>query len=374
MAAVSRGVGRRTGDGVSAWYAFCTLAAVVVAGAAGLAPVWQFLHGQWTNMYGPFSHGYLTLGMSGWLAWRGWQANPPGRLAPDWRGAAPLGVLMLMLVGMALADIDGSRALLVPLVLVAVAWVLFGLAAAKRLALPAAFLYFAIAPVWLLEYPLQMLAAGVVGQAVSATGITAYIEGEFIYLPAGVFEIAGACSGVSYFIAGLTLAGFYALMYLRGLRSRLLLFSVAGIVAIASNWVRIYALVLIGHFTDMQHRLVEDHYSFGWVVFVIMFFPVLVFARRLEIHEIRSASNAAVPALHQSGAPETQLAGKTSQWLLAGVGAALLLCLPLLANQSWSSGASAETAGDARARLASLERLANNTVVNPLFIPEMSGR
>jgi len=309
-----------------AWPLMVAAILAVVASAIAQEALWRQMHAMWSSLYGDYSHGYLTAALSVWLGWRYWRAAPPAALAPDWRGVVALSALVAMLAVMELVFISaGTRLLLVPPLFLACVWVLFGSAAARVLMLPALFFYYSIAPAWLLGDLLQWLTATVVGTGVAASGITAYIQNEFIHLPAGVFEIANACSGVSYFVAGLTLASFYALMYLRCWRSRWLLVGVAALVSLASNWLRVYILIMVGHFSQMQHWLVSDHHTFGWVVFLLLFAPVLLLARRLEDREVTAEDGA--PA---AGSPMAMISAPVAGFPLAGVLVAALLLSPAL--------------------------------------------
>jgi hypothetical protein len=41
------------------------------------------------------------------------------------------------------------------------------------------------------------------------------------------------------------------------------------VLALITNWVRVFIIVVVGHVTEMQHYLVaKEHYSFGWFMFV----------------------------------------------------------------------------------------------------------
>ncbi|ADH86437.1 exosortase C-terminal domain/associated protein EpsI [Desulfurivibrio alkaliphilus] len=338
------------------WRALLATILVLIAGAIGLEPIWRWLHAQWSSVHGIYSHGYLNLMLSMWMGYRYWRRDPPDRLRPDWRGAVPLAGLVGLLAIMGLVFIDASRSLLLPPVFLCCVWLLFGAPAVRRLLLPALFLYFAIAPFWLFNVPLQSLAAVVVGQVIVFSGFTAYLDGKFIHIPAGIFEIAQGCSGVSYFVAALTLACFFALMYLRKKRYRLLLVGVAGLAAIFSNWVRIYTLILIGHFTDMQHSLVAEHNTYGWIVFLVFFAPVLMLARWLEGRELATVGASAAtnafgarklgfgatsPGSQSSGV--TSLAGSLASWSGAAVLASTLLLVPALVG--WGGSLSSSPAG-----------------------------
>ncbi len=266
------------------------LAALVLAGAfaVGLADMLAVLHFNWTELYGHFEHGYLVLALSVWMGWQYWRTAPAmGRTAPDWLAAVPLVVILALLAVMGHMGINSTRLALFPALLLAGIALVGGRAVMLRLLWPVLFLYFAMPHWWLFNGLLQDLTTAVVTQVVAFTGPPAYMEGNVVHIRAGVFEIASGCSGLNYLMTGTALAGFYALMYLRSWPARLKLLALAAAVSLFANWVRVYALIVIGHVTDMRHYLiVVEHHSFGWGLFMVMMVGVLLAARSMELREV----------------------------------------------------------------------------------------
>lgn len=256
---------------------------VLVAGAAfGLSALWPSLHAQWSGSY-TYNHGYLVLALALWMAWRHWRQRPPRELRPDWLALPVLAALVALLGLLELLFVNVPRLLLLPLLFVACVWLVLGRDAARRLFWPAVFVYFAL-PIWnVLNAVLQSVTTLVVTRMVAISDVPAFIEGNFVHIPAGTFEIAEGCSGLHYFIVGLALSAFYGLMYLATWPRRALLFVLTAAVAALINWIRVYLVILAGHLTDMQHYLVTvEHYNFGWLLFAIGLVPVLLLARRME--------------------------------------------------------------------------------------------
>jgi EpsI family protein len=133
--------------------------------------------------------------------------------------------------------------------------------------------------------------------------IPLYVEGNFITIPEGVFEVAGGCAGLHFFIVALTIASLQAYLYVASSWRRLALIGAAALVALVTNWVRVGSLVAIGHYSDMQHYLItHDHYYYGWVLFAIALVPLFVIARRLEAED-GVGSNDAAPSLVRAEGP-----------------------------------------------------------------------
>lgn len=150
---------------------------------------------------------------------------------------------------------------------------------------PFAFLVF-IFPFWgALASPLQSLSVYVVSALMSLTSIPVYVENEFVTIPAGVFEIAEGCSGLRYVIVSAAISSLYVFLYLKTTRSALIFTTVALVGALVTNWLRIVALIVIGHQTEMQSSLMTDHNNFGWYIYI----PVAIFqfyiGRKLEDRE-----------------------------------------------------------------------------------------
>lgn len=265
---------------------------VIACSAVGMASLAPGLHILWTDPFGAFSHGYLVVVLSVWLSIHYWREAPPERLAP-WPPALLLIIaLLLARASMEVMFINSARFVLIPFILLASIAFVFGRGAARTLLWPILYLLFALPQWWPLNSVLQSITSKVVGLLVDATNLPAYVEGNFIQVPAGMIEVATGCSGLNYFISALALAGFYAFMYLKRWRNRGALLLAAAVMACLSNWIRVSTIVVLGIVTDMQHYLVRvDHLYFGWVLFLVLMIPVLWLGRRLEDAEAPAESS-----------------------------------------------------------------------------------
>jgi EpsI family protein len=314
-------------------------ALVIVAAAAlfGLSSSLALLHANWTAWYGPAEHGYLVLAASLWLAITNWRADPPRSLKPDWWAVLPLLTLVTLLAGLELLFVNNSRLLLLPPLALAVVALVFGREALRRLFVPALFLYFALPQWWAINGLLQSTTITAVTHALRWTRVPAFVDESFVQLPSGTFEIASGCSGLNYLQAATALAAFHGLLSLSTWRNRFLLVAVAAGVAVAFNWVRVYAVVLVGYFSEMQHYLVtNEHHTFGWVLFMTSMVPVYLFAMRLERGERRSVGAAATSVSYHAS-PSRLL-------VPAAVAAAAMLLLPTALQPAAASDVAASTA------------------------------
>ena len=128
-------------------------------------------------------------------------------------------------------------------------------------------------PGWgLLTAILQKVSTNAVTFLMSYSGIPTFVEGNFVTIPAGVFEIAGGCSGLRYLIVSLAISSLFSFLYIKNTKKALLFFTVAILGALITNWIRITALILIGEYTDMQSDLMTDHNVFGWYLYIPFMF------------------------------------------------------------------------------------------------------
>jgi EpsI family protein len=183
--------------------------------------------------------------------------------------------------------------LLLPLLVFAAIWAAGGHRLARRAAFPVFYLYFAL-PVWdAIDAPLQSLTTDASLGLLSLTGIPVLAEGNVIHIPEGAFEIATSCNGLHFVIVALAIATVHGYVEGYDRRSRVMLLLIATALAIATNLVRIFCVIVAGHLTDMQHFLVRvDHYYFGWVLFAISLL-LYVFA------------SSRIPLLRHEAAPTT---------------------------------------------------------------------
>lgn len=154
----------------------------------------------------------------------------------------------------------------------------FGVRAAKEHIILLLLPVFAI-PIWdQLNNTLVDWSAFVVGELVRLMSMPAVIDGNSIFIPDGEIVIADGCSGLRYFTISLAIA--YLISYLNNysIKKLALMLLVAAVIGLATNWLRIFILVVIGYETKMQSSLMADHEYFGWFLFALIAFPAIYFA------------------------------------------------------------------------------------------------
>jgi exosortase A len=229
-----------------------------------------------------YTHGWLILGITFWLILRDDRFERIAWSPNLWAVGAYCVCSLAWLVAYR-AGMESAHEFVAPfLIWLALASVL-GTQAAALASFPIFFVLFAV-PIWDVLSPyLQSASAVMVGHMLHVSGINAYVDGNFVHIPAGVFEIAGGCSGIHFVMVGLALGALYGELARDSIRTRVLLCACALLLALVANWVRIYVIVVAGHLTNMQHYLVRvEHYRFGWVVFAVTMALFFFIASRLE--------------------------------------------------------------------------------------------
>ncbi|MFN5779771.1 MAG: exosortase A, partial [Novosphingobium sp.] len=118
-----------------------------------------------------------------------------------------------------------------------------------------------------LVHQLQMITAALTIALVKISGIPAVIDGVFIDTPAGLFEVAEACSGVKFLIAMIALGALVANVCFRSWKRRALFMALCVAAPILANGVRAWATILAAQYVGAEKAGGFDHIVYGWVFF-----------------------------------------------------------------------------------------------------------
>lgn len=151
----------------------------------------------------------------------------------------------------------------------------------KNILLPTSLIVMAL-PAWYLLIPfLQTMTVFGVTSALSLIDIPIFIESNFIHIPNGVIHVAGGCSGLKYLQTAIAISIIMALLQSHQWKKIVITIFFAALLAIISNWIRVFILILVGHYSGLDHPLMKDHDDLGWVVFLITLKPLIIIDRRL---------------------------------------------------------------------------------------------
>jgi exosortase A len=260
-------------------------------------PSWMSLAEKWSQMDQGYSHGFMVFALFVYLL--------GDRIAQiDFKEIQPFYFIIPVLVGLSLlnilswhADIQLIQWLTLPLLFLGFFVCIYGVSQSKKLLFPIGFLMFAI-PIWdYLTLPLQEIAVTITSALLSFVNIPAFIDGLYVSIPQGTFEIAGGCSGLRYLLVILTLSSLHGYLNYSLWRTKVTLITIACVLGLVTNWLRIFFIIVIGYKTDMQSSLIKEHELFGWVLFAIILIPLFFIAQKLpgyfndEIPEQIKATN-----------------------------------------------------------------------------------
>ncbi|MDO3722575.1 exosortase/archaeosortase family protein [Marinobacter sp. chi1] len=206
-----------------------------------------------------------------------------------------------------LVRLDTLTYLVLPAGLVATAWALIGLQGALVF-IPHVLFFSLSLPIWADIVPfLVELASIVVGSWVNWLGMTALIEGNSITLPYGRMVIADGCSGIRYFAISILLAMMTSILNDFRWRGWLITLAIAATIGLVANWVRITILVAVGYESNMQHDLINDHETMGWIVYAGFILPAFYFSP-VHKRELDSSSKPAFTSLNRTNVTAMLLA------------------------------------------------------------------
>jgi len=249
-------------------------------------PALRWLVREWlTNDY--YSHGWLVLPVSCFLAWRLW---PRGARTPSNLGLVPVALGLLGYLAALLNKAYFLAALALIILLAGLVWFFMGTKALGRLAFPIGFLVLMV-PLPFVEaasLPLQLLTGSCSTAVARLAGVDATVRGAQVTVP-GVDLVVGAqCSGLRSIVALLTLVAIFVFVLEGPWWGRLLLALSAVPVAIVGNILRVASLLWVADTWGAGAGLTYYHDYSGIVFFLIAFVLLLALSRVFRCREIRA--------------------------------------------------------------------------------------
>jgi exosortase len=142
------------------------------------------------------------------------------------------------------------------LFIIGAALVLVGTKITKIILFPLVYLVFALPlPIVVIDkisFPLKVFVAKVGVNIVSFLGISVFREGFLITIPAGTLVVGNPCSGLRSIITFLALGALFAYSFKMSRLKKWLLFLASLPIAVASNMIRVTALILISHYYGLD--------------------------------------------------------------------------------------------------------------------------
>ena len=263
-----------------AWRYPLARVALVWAGLIGLTQRdWATMFDKWWNI-STYNHVLFVPIIVGWLVWT--RRGELARLAPEpwWPGMVAIaGSLFLWLLG-TIAGVNSASQLGAVAMLQASILALLGPRVSAAIVFPLGFMLFLVPFGDELVPALQMITAKLVIELTHLSGIPAVIEGVFIDTPAGLFEVAEACSGVKFLVAMIALGALVAHTCFRSWKRRVLFLAAAIILPILANGVRAWGTIYVAQSQGIEFAVGFDHIFYGWIFFALVVFVLLAAAWR----------------------------------------------------------------------------------------------
>ena len=254
----------------------CIPLVLCIAYAQSLSEIFE----EWTGN-GPYSHGFLAFAIALWITWKKKTAFHKIQSTFNWYA-----LLIILSGGLAwsmanLVNVQLIQLMSLPAIIFGTIVAIFGWQSFRVLSIP--FIAFVLVlPIWnFLQVPLQIISAQVTYQGLRLINIPTLKEGFHFTVPGGQFIVEPACSGLGFFLTSCLLAILFIYFnQLRGVKGLgFFLFAIA--LAIVSNWIRILTIMIVGNYTQMDHIIVQDHLTFGWVIYCLMLIPFFLVGQYL---------------------------------------------------------------------------------------------
>jgi exosortase A len=155
---------------------------------------------------------------------------------------------------------------------------LLGPAVARALTFPLFYAFFMVPGGDEIVAPLQILTAKIAMALLGLFGVPAHIDGIFITIPNGYFEVAEACSGAKFVIAMTAYGALVCNVCFRRWGRRIAFLAGALTLSVLANGVRAFATIYVAHLTSVDAAVGFDHVVYGWVFFALVMVVVMAAA------------------------------------------------------------------------------------------------
>ncbi|NBC36077.1 exosortase A [Novosphingobium sp. FSY-8] len=260
----------RAGGLPEEWRAPLVQLAAVWAGLIALFwPEWRAMAHQWWDS-STYNHILMVPAIVGWLV----AQRLPGlfalRAAAWGPGLAGLGAaLVLWVLGAFAGFAQVTQIAAVAMLMMAVPMVL-GPRVAAGVLFPLCYMAFLVPFGDELVPLLQTITAHITIALVHVSAIPAQIDGVFIHTPAGLFEVAEACSGVKFLVAMTAFGALCAHVCFLDWRRRAGFMALCVVVPVLANGVRAWGTVYAAQIWGREVAGGIDHIIYGWVFFAIV--------------------------------------------------------------------------------------------------------
>ena len=251
---------------------------------------------QWWNS-STYGHCLFILPLVAWLVWQ--RRNEIIQVEP--RAWLPgLAVLAVAAFGWLIGEAAGvaliRHAALIAMVQATVLTIL-GPSVLRALLFPLFYLVFLIPFGDEFVPAMQTITAKMTMALLHLAQIPAHIDGVFITIPNGWFEVAEACAGVKFLVAMVAYGALVANVCFRSWRRRAVFMLLCVIAPILANGVRAFGTIYAAHLTSVEAATGFDHIIYGWFFFAFVMLLVMAVSWRFFDRKIGDIWLTKVPAV-----------------------------------------------------------------------------
>ncbi len=258
---------------------------LVLVGACWLALIiafwgdWTAMADQWWNS-STYNHVILIPLIIAWLFHQ--RLGELKQIAPGgwWPGLLGFAGAVLLWVLGSCASVALVTQIAAVAMLITAALAILGPYAGAALAFPLGYMLLLVPFGDELVSPMQMITAAITVWLVHLSGIKAGISGVFIDTPAGLFEVAEACSGVKFLVAMFAFAVLVANVCFVSWARRIAFIAMALIVSVLANGIRAWGTIFAAQYIGAERAGGIDHLIYGWVFFGLVIVATLALAWR----------------------------------------------------------------------------------------------
>lgn len=289
---------------------------------------WAAMADQWWNI-STYNHALLVPLILGCLVWQ--RVPQLAGLTPRawWPGAATFGAAALLWALGAFAELNLARQAGALAMMGGAVLALLGPRVAAALAFPLGYSAFLVPLGEELVPALQMVTAEITIALVRLSEIPARIDGVFIETPAGLFEVAEACSGVKFLIAMVAFGVLVANVCFVSWRRRAAFLALCVIVPILANGIRAWGTIAVAQVKGAAYAGGFDHIVYGWLFFAAVIAMTLALGWRYFDRP------AGAPVVDEAALGTSPLLARLERLRIAPSAALLLMAALALGARGW---------------------------------------
>ena len=293
---------------------------------------WAAMFDQWWNI-STYTHVLLIPPIIGWLVWQ--RLPQLGRMVPQgwWPGLVLFGFAVLLWALGALANFNLARQTGAVAMLITSALAVLGPKLGRALFFPLFYMIFLVPFGDDLVPALQMVTAKMTIALVHFTQIPATIDGVFINTPAGLFEVAEACSGVKFLIAMIAFGVLACHVCFRSWKRRAGFMALCIVAPILANGVRAWGTIYLAQHIGAEAAGGIDHIIYGWLFFALVIAVVIAMGWRFFDRD------AAAPMVDLAAIEASPLFARLAAMQIGLRPALLAMALVVLAGTGWAKAA-----------------------------------